>query len=229
LSGSKRRDLKEIINKLYTLSTTNVSDALDKLHLTSGIVGILPAFDCPKIVGKAVTIKITASGMVKSKSHLATEAIANAEEGDVIVIDNSGRKDVSCWGEILSYAAKMKGIKGVIIDGAFRDLDDIKKINFPVYARQVVPVTARGRIMQESFNTLIRCGNAQVRPGDIVMADGSGVVVIPQEKAEEVLEAAMNIYTKECEMIEQIKKGVSILEVDSKYSYEKMLDDNSKS
>jgi 4-hydroxy-4-methyl-2-oxoglutarate aldolase len=225
MKSSKDLKMKEIIKKLYAFSTTNISDALDKLNLTSGIVGILPAFDCPKIVGEAVTIKITAFGLVKSKSHLGVEAIAVAKEGNVIVIDNGGRKDVSCWGELLSYAAQMKGIKGVIIDGAFRDLDDIKDMGFPVYARGVVPVTARGRITQESFNTLIRCGNAQVRPGDIVMADGSGVAIIPQEKAEEVLEVATNIYQKEHEMVKEIKKGVSIVEVDKKFAYEKMLDD----
>lgn len=225
MKSNKDQKIKGIIKKLYTFSTTNISDALDKLNLKSGVVGILPVFDCPKIVGEAVTIKITASGLVTSKYHLGAEAITAAKAGEVIVIDNGGRTDVSCWGEVLSYAAKMKGIKGVIIDGAFRDLDDIKDMGFPVYARGVVPVTARGRITQESYNTLVRCGNAQVKPGDIVMADGSGVVIIPQEKAEEVLGAATNIYIKEREMIEEIKKGTSMLEVERKFAYEKMLSD----
>lgn len=225
MKSNKDQKMKGIIEEFYTFSTTNISDALDKLNLKSGVVGILPAFDCPKIVGEAVTIKVTASGLVTSRYHLGAEAITAAKAGEIIVIDNGGRTDVSCWGEVLSYGAQMKGIKGVIIDGAFRDLDGIKEMGFPVYARGVVPVTARGRITQESFNTLVRCGNAQVRPGDIVMADGSGVVIIPREKAEEVLEVAANIYKKEREMIEEIKKGISMLEVDKKFAYEKMLGD----
>lgn len=212
-----------LICKLDKLSTTNLSDALDKLSLKSGIIGILPAFDCPRIVGRAVTIKITAHGMVRSKYHLGAEAIDAAKPGDLIIIDNGGRKDVSCWGEVLSFAAKMKGISGVVIDGAFRDLDAIREMGFPVYARGVVPVTARGRVTQESFNRLIQCGGAQVRPNDIVVADASGVVVIPVERAEEVIQVALSLQEKEEAMIEELRKGVSLLEVEKKFQYEKML------
>lgn len=213
----------DLVRAFRKFSTTNLSDALDKLGLKSGIVGILPTFDCPKIVGRAVTIKITAHGMVKSKYHLGTEAIEAARPGDVIVIDNGGRNDVSCWGEVLSYAAQTKGVAGVVIDGAFRDLDAIREIGFPVYARCVVPVTARGRITQESFNQLIQCGGAQVRPDDIIVADASGVVVIPVEKAEEVISVASELLEKENAMIEELKKGVPLIDVEKRFQYEKML------
>ncbi len=212
-----------LVEAFRKFSTTNLSDALDKLGMKSGIIGILPAFDCPKLVGRAVTIKVTAHGMVKSKYHLGTEAIEAARPGDVIVIDNGGRKDVSCWGEVLSYAAQMKGVAGVVIDGAFRDLDAIREIGFAVYARGVVPVTARGRITQESFNQLIQCGGAQVRLGDIVVADASGVVVVPVERAEEVVGIASELLEKESAMIEELKKGVPLIEVEKRFQYEKML------
>lgn len=213
----------ELVSSFRKFSTTNLSDALDKLGLKSGVIGILPAFDCPKLVGRAVTIKVTAYGMVKSRYHLGTEAIEAARPGDIIVIDNGGRKDVSCWGEVLSYAAQIKGVAGVVIDGAFRDLDAIREIRFPVYARGVVPVTARARITQESFNQLIQCGGAQVRPNDIIVADASGVVVIPVEKAEEVLSVASELLEKETAMIEELKRGIPLIEVEKKFQYEKML------
>lgn len=219
----KELSKKVIISRGLKLSTTNISDALDALNLKSGISGILPAYDCPKIFGRIVTMKITAAGLTRSDSHLGINAIEAADEGDIIVIDNGGRKDVSCWGEILSYGAKNKKVAGVIIDGAFRDIDDIKPINFPVFARAVVPVTARKRIMSLDTNKIIQCGGVQVRPGDYAMADGSGVVIIPSEKINEVLDKAEELFEKEQAMVKEIKSGKSILEVDKKYNYEKMV------
>jgi regulator of RNase E activity RraA len=96
-------------------------------------------------------------------------------------------------------------------------------IGFPVYARNPVPVTARNRIMQEAFNVLIQCGGVQVRPGDLLIADRSGVCVIPQERAAEVIDAAAELYQKEELMIADLKRGVNVLEVDSKYDYNRML------
>jgi regulator of RNase E activity RraA len=220
----KEGKLDEKLRKRFEkLATTNVADALDKVGIRGAVIGIRPMYDCPKIVGKAVTIKITAAGMAKSKYHLGVRAIDAAAAGDVIVIDNRGDLQNNCWGEILSMGAKMKGIAGVIVDGAARDIDACKEFGFPVYARGTVPITARGRIMEESFNEMIRIGDVQLRPGDVIMADVNGVVIIPVEKVEEVLEAAEGLLQKEEAMVEDLRKGVPILEVDQKYSYETML------
>jgi regulator of RNase E activity RraA len=206
-------------NRLLKLSTTNLSDAMDKIGIQGAVIGIRPMYNCPRIVGRAVTIKITAAGMLKSEHHLGVHAIDAANPGDIIVIDNHGDIKNNCWGEILSMGAKMKGVAGVVVDGAARD----EEFEFPVYARGTVPITARGRIMQESFNTTIRVGDVQVNPGDIVMADVNGVVFIPVEHLEEVLQTAEKIFEKEMAMIVELKEGASILEVDKKYAYEKML------
>jgi regulator of RNase E activity RraA len=210
-------------NRLLKLSATNISDAMDKIGIQGAVIGIRPMYNCPRIVGRAVTIKITAAGMLKSEHHLGVHAIDAASPGDIIVIDNHGDIKNNCWGEILSMGAKMKGVAGVVVDGAARDVDMCEEFEFPVYARGTVPITARGRIMQESFNTTIRVGDVQVNPGDIVMADVNGVVFIPVEHIEEVLQTAEKIFEKEMAMIEELKEGASILEVDKKYAYEKML------
>ena len=210
-------------SRFLKLSTTNLSDAMDKVGVRGAVIGIRPMYDCPRIVGRAVTIKITAAGMMKSKHHLGVLAIDSSEEGDIIVIDNRGDLNNNCWGEVLSMGAKMKGVSGVVVDGAARDIDMCKEFKFPVYARGTIPITARGRIMQESFNEVIRIGDVQVRPGDIVIADVNGVVVIPVEKLDEVLGAAEDIFKKEAAMVEDLKNGLSIIEVDHKYSYENML------
>lgn len=215
---------KKYRTRLERLSTTNVSDAMDALGYRGATFGIRPMTpQWGKCAGPAVTLKLTAAGETKGKHHLGVKAIDAANEGDIVIIDNGGRLDTSCWGGILANGAKMKGITAVMIDGACRDLDDCIEIDFPVYARGTVVATARGRVMEESTNTMIQFGGVQVRPGDIVMGDRSGVVVIPQEHIDEILEKAERLYQKEEDMIHEIRNGVSMIEVDSKYNYEKML------
>ncbi len=183
---------EEVRERLKKLSTTNVSDALDALGLKGSTYGIRPTWEgCRKIVGEAVTVKLVAAGLTKSPNHLGVNAIEVAKPGDVILVDNSGRLDVSCWG-------------GILANGA-------------------VVATARGRIMEEATNVMVQFGGVQVRPADIVVADRSGVVIIPQEHLEEVLPKAEELFQKEEDMIREIRSGASMLEVDTKYNYEKML------
>lgn len=213
--------------RMLKLSTTNISDALDKIGVRGAISGIRPMYDCPRIVGRAVTIRITAAGPIRSEHHLGVQAIEAACKGDIITIDNHGDIDNNCWGEVLSAAAKMKGASGVVVDGAVRDIDVCQELGFPVYARGAVPITARGRVMQESFNAVVRIGDIQVRPGDVVMADINGITIIPIEKLDLVIETAEMISKKEDAMVEELKKGVSIIDVDKKYAYEQMLKNES--
>jgi 4-hydroxy-4-methyl-2-oxoglutarate aldolase len=210
--------------RLMKLSTTNIADALDALGLKGATYGIRPLWEnAGKVLGRAVTVKLTAAGLTKGKNHLGVKAIEAAEKGDVIIIDNGGRLDTSCWGGILANGAKMKGVSGVVVDGAIRDLDDCVEVQFPAYARGTVVATARGRIMEEATNVMIQFGGVQVRPGDIVMGDRSGVVIIPAEQLAEVVEKAETFFQKEEQMIAEIRSGASMLEVDNKFNYEKML------
>lgn len=206
------------------LSTTNVSDAMDALGIKGSTYGIRPMRESwGKVVGRAVTVKMTAAGETKSEHHLGMKAISVSKPGDIIIIDNGGRIDTSCWGGILANSAKRKGVKAVIIDGACRDLDDCIDIDFPVYARGTVVWTARGRIMEQSTNEMIQFGGVQVRPGDVVMGDRSGVVVVPWERVEEVLTKSEALYEKEEAMVQEILASGDVLAVDNKFGYERML------
>lgn len=202
-----------MIDRLARLDTCAVSDALDHLGLRGATIGIRPLWPCPKIAGRAVTVKLIAAGEGKPGAHLATAAIGAAAAGDVIVVDNAGRTDVSSWGDVLSNGAQARGIAGVVIDGASRDIDGSREIGFPVYGRAVVPVTARRRVVQESFNGPIQVGGVQVRPGDLVLADGSGAVFVPQERAEEVIAAAERLAAREAAMIKAVRSGRPVAEV----------------
>jgi regulator of RNase E activity RraA len=212
-----------IIEQLAKLDTCAVSDALDSLNLKGATWGVRPQWPCPKIAGRAVTMKIKPAGLQPPKQHLGTAPIEAAQPGDIIVIDNGGQPQFSCWGGLLSLSAKLKGLSGVVIDGASRDIDEARDLGFPVYARGVVPMTARGRVVQESFNQEIQFAGVQCRPGDLVLADGSGIIVIPREKEVEVVAAAEAIYQKEQEMADGIRKGYSGLEMLEKLGYEQML------
>ncbi|MEH7342448.1 RraA family protein [Bacillus sp. JJ1532] len=227
MSQTVKRPSKELIEGFKELSTCNVSDALDKLGLSSGVHGIRPLFDCEKIVGPAITMKIIPHGPEVPKGHLGADALDIAEPGDIIVIDNSGRTDQNCWGEILAFAAQQQGVSGVIIDGAARDIDIISEIKFPVYARGNVPFTARGRNVQGGFNCTVQVGGVQVRPVDIIMADINGVVVIPIENAEEVLHVSKELFDREAEIVRLLKSGIPFSEVDRQSGYDRMLEKKS--
>ena len=217
-----------IVERLLKLDTCAVADGMDRLGLVGATYGVRPMWLCPKIVGRAVTMKIKPVGLDKPKQHLGTLPIDAAQPGDVIVIDNGGRLDTSCWGGLLALAAKTKGISGVVIDGACRDIDESRELGFPVYARGAVPMTARGRIMQESYSTEIEFAGVQVHPGDLVIADGSGVVIIPRSKEEDVIKEAETVAATEARMADGIRQGMSVLEVLEKLGYEQMLDKNKR-
>jgi len=212
-----------IIERLLKLDTCAVSDALDSLGLKGATWGVRPQWLCPKIAGRAVTMKIKPAGLQQPTQHLGTAPIEAAQPGDVIVVDNGGKLEFSCWGGLLALSAKLKGVSGVVIDGASRDIDEARELEFPVYARGVVPMTARNRVVQESYNQEIQFAGVQCRPGDLVLADGSGIIIVPREKEEEVVAAAEAIYAKEQEMAAGIRKGYSGLEMLEKLGYEQML------
>ncbi len=212
-----------IIERLAKLDTCAVSDALDSLGLKGATWGVRPQWQCPRIVGRAVTMKIKPAGLQQPTQHLGTAPIEAAKPGDIIVIDNGGKLEFSCWGGLLALSAKLRGLSGVVIDGASRDIDEARDLEFPVYARGAVPMTARGRIIQDSYNQEIQFAGVQCHPGDLVIADGSGVVIIAKKKEQEVVAAAEAIYQKEQEMADGIRKGSSGLEMLEKLGYEQML------
>lgn len=212
--------------RLGKLDSCAVSDALDRLGLPGAVRGIVPLWPCPRIVGRAVTVKIKSAGLEKPKQHLCTPAIEAAGPGDIIVVDNGGRVDVAAWGGLLSLAAQLKALAGVIVDGACRDVDESRDLQFPLYARAAVQVTARGRIMQQSCNEEIAFAGVQVHPGDLVIADGSGVVFIPRAREAEVIAQAEALTAREAKMAAAIRAGRSIVEVMESMGYESMLTPN---
>ena len=126
------------------------------------------------------------------------------------------------WGGILSTAATVKRVAGVIIDGATRDVDEAKGLGLPLFAKAAVPLTARGRIIEDATNEPIEIAGVAVRPGDYIIADNSGVVVVPADRAAEVAPAAEAIVAREAAMARDVLAGKSVVEVMGT-NYEQML------
>ena len=215
----------ELIDRLSKLDSSAISDALDSLQLQGVVTSLKSVTVQEKIYGRAVTVKLVPKGsQVSSSRHLGTAAVESASKGDVIVIEHC-QTDVAGWGGNLSIAAKEREISGVVIDGACRDVDEMVDLGFPVYASAVVPTTARGRIVEQSFNEKIRIGDIEVQPGDLVLADRSGIVFFPSTQAEAVLNVAERIVEKEALMAKAIREGNPVSKVMGK-SYETMLEES---
>ncbi len=202
-----------MLSRLAALDSCTISDALDFLGLAGATIGIRPLWNCPKIVGRAMTIQAGPKTTDKPADHLNTPAIEEGDAETVLVIANDGRDNVSCWGDIVSNAAIAKGIRGVVIDGACRDIEASEALEFPVFGRAVVPVSARNRIVQLSCGEPVQFANVAVRKGDYVIADRSGIVFVPEDAIGTVLELAERIAGRQAAMVAAVRAGRSVVEV----------------
>jgi len=120
-----------------------------------------------------------------------------AQKGDVVVVDNGGRLDTASWGEFHGYACKQNGVAGAIIDGATRDGPAIRNSGFPTFVRGLTPVTSKWDLKTASINEPVMLGQVEVKPGDIIFADETGIVIIPAAKKDPVLSKANEIRAAE--------------------------------
>lgn len=208
--------------RLSQLDSCVVSDAIDRLKLTGAVLGLNRLSTDARLVGPVLTVKLERAEGRVAERHLCTAAIDAAGAGDVIVIEHRSRDDCAGWGGLLTYAAKAKSVGGVIIDGICRDIDESRRMEFPVFGRGVAPTTARGRIIETAFNTPVTIGSITVTPGDWVIADGSGVVFLAAANALRILEEAEGLARRETALIAEIDKGVPVSQVMAS-TYEHML------
>ena len=214
---------KTLIARLRTLDTCAVSDALDRLQLSGTVIALRPVSTTRRIAGQIVTVRLGPAQADLPTRHLCTAAIDAAGADNVIVVENRVRPDAAGWGGLLSTAASVRKIAGTIVDGPVRDVDDSRNLDYPVFARSVVPFTARGRVAEHAWNEPITIDNIQVKPGDLVIADGSGVVFISSDRIELVLETAEEIAAREARLTAAVRSGTSVSEVMGA-NYEAMLE-----
>jgi regulator of RNase E activity RraA len=215
----------DALTRLARLDACAVSDAMDALGLTGAVAGLFPIWAGARMVGRAIPMRL-AQGPAPADAprvHLGARAIDRGGPGDVIVVANDGRVGMGAWGGLLSRAAVHNGIAGVVVDGACRDVDEARELGFPVHARGGVATTARGRVHEVSVGEPVQIVGIPVRHGDLVIADGSGVVVVPSARASDVLAAAERIAAREELMVADLQAGKRAGEVLGT-DYEAMLD-----
>ena len=194
----RREDVREALLKV---STSNISDAQ---HHKGSIKGLRPVVDRGvKIVGPALTVSTINGDWAK-----AVEAIDQAGPGDVLVIDAQGG-EIAVWGELASNSCKVKGLAGVVIDGATRDVQDIRDIEFPVWARHFVPDAGEPKGHGE-IGGEVEVGGQTVLTGDWIVGDESGLVVIDQDRLVEIANRALNVLEMENRLREEIRRGSTL-------------------
>lgn len=202
---STDRDAGGLFQKLSALSSTIISDALGR---SGGMVhAIRPMYPGARCCGPAYTVKNAAKDNLMS--HYA---LKHSRPGDVLVLDGSCGRHGSGWGELMSLAAKLKGLGGIVLDGTIRDIDQLPEIGFPVFARGV---QAEGTVKSTpgEVERPVCCGGLTVLPGDVLIGDENGVVVVPRDRAETVLEAALSLQAKEEGIRSRLLEGETLYDI----------------
>lgn len=181
--------METIVNKFKVIPTTCISDAMQGLNSLDP--AIKPLKENYRFAGKALTVK-TAVG-----DNLAVlKAIRDSKPGDVLVVDAKGDQYRAIAGDFVAGMAQTMRISALVVDGVIRDIVAIKELNFPVFSKGTT-VASSGKAGNGEINVPISCGGAAVQPGDIIVGDADGVVVIPQVIAQEVLDKALEKLSKD--------------------------------
>lgn len=203
--------------RLGRLDVCAVSDAMDKLGLAGFVGGLDQRASTRRIAGRVLTMKLVAKDQAPPQTgaprHLGTTAIEASAAGDIIVVEQRSGIEAGSWGGILSLAALVRGVAGVICDGPVRDIDEARQYDFPVYARGLTARTARGRVAEAATNGPVTIGDVTVNAGDYAIADASGVVFIRAADVERLLEAAEAIVAREAAMAKALLAGTPVSQV----------------
>lgn len=210
---------KEIIEAFKKLDTPSISDAMDKLKIAGGLLDIKPVVPDTYMCGQAFTVHYVPCGEVRGT---VGDFIDDILPGEVAVLDNNGRIDCTVWGDIMSVYAMKKGIAGTVINGVCRDINVIRELEYPIYTKGTYMVTGKDRVYVDRINETVNVAGIQVNPGDLIVGDNTGVVVVPFNRAEEVLEVALEIERKEKIILDLINAGCTLKEARENTGYHKL-------
>ena len=209
----------DTIAALRKLNTPTLANALEDLGLEAVITGLTPAGTGMRCVGRAVTVlEMTGpKGAFPASDFKVGQMIDAAGPGDVVVVANGGAP-VSTWGGTASYAAHLKGIAGLVVDGAIRDREEICEIGFPAFSRHMIPTTGKTRIRVEAIGVPVTLSGIRVDPGDVIVADGTGIVCIPTARAAEVAELATRYAADDAQAMREMDQGLTFREAMAKFA-----------
>lgn len=208
------------LDQYRTVATASVADAVDQVTGRRGYMHheLKPRINDEKIVGPAVTVSEGPTDETLPPRH-ALDLIDASPAGSVMVIGIDGEREVAVWGGLMTAGAVANGFAGAILDGGVRDVIEIRRdYDFPVYARSVSPGTTLGRYKTLSANEPVTCGDVLVHPGDLIVADLDGVVVVPKDQIDAVLTVALDIEAREAEQAKLIRETGSLAQGLAKYN-----------
>ncbi len=212
-------DLNELLEGFKAVATASVADAVDKITGSRGYLdcGITPRINNKRVVGPAATVLEGPTTDFVPPTH-ALDLIDEAPAGSVICIATGGESNMAVWGGLMTAGAVANNHVGAILDGGVRDIEEIRRdYDFPIFARAVSPGTTLGRFRTIESQVPIHIVGVWIHPGDIVVADIDGVVVVPQAHAEEVLEMSRDIDRRELEQAKLIIEERSLRQGLAKY------------
>lgn len=203
----------ERLRRLAQLDSNTVSDALDFLALPGATNGLMPLWNCVKVVGLASTVQLGPKVGDAPTSHLISPVIDRVDDEDHILVIAGGVNGISSWGDILANAAKHKGIRATIIDGFSRDIRGSASIGYPVYGRGVTMISARNRLVQLNSGNTVTVAGVPVSEDDYVIADECGTVFVGKNRIDEVLDLAERITARQNRMVEAVRAGQPVEQV----------------
>jgi 3-hexulose-6-phosphate synthase/6-phospho-3-hexuloisomerase len=207
----KRKGEAQIREILEMVSAANLSDAL---HRGGVLQGIRPLFPGIRMIGQAVTVRTYPGDWAKP-----VQAIDVAQPGEIVVID-AGGAGPALWGELATYSALQRKLGGVVIDGAIRDTPEIIALKFPAFSKLAMPNAGEPKGFGE-IGVPVTVGNMRIEPGDWLLGDDDGVVVLPKAIAVEYANRSMDVLEKENRIREEIKEGSTLSKVAELLRWEK--------
>lgn len=206
------------VARLARHSTSTLSDALDRLGIPGQALGISALDRSFRMAGPAFTVR-TIPVVAGAAAGTVGDYIDEVPRGSVVVLDNGGRLDGTVWGDILTITAHRNRLAGTVIHGVCRDAPRSLELGYPIFSRGVTMRTGRGRVQADGYNVPVSLGDVRVQPGDLVVGDGDGVVVVPAERAEDVLQVAEEIAASEDRIRGEIQGGSRLDEARKRHKY----------
>jgi len=212
--------MEKLVEDLLNLGTTTVSDACDRLGINAQAVGIMPLDRNFTLGGRAFTVKTIPSKNVNPGN--VGDYIDEVKEGQVVVLDNEGKPNATVWGDILTIMSHRNKLAGTVIHGVCRDAARSLELGYPIFSRGNTMRTGKDRVRADAYNEPVSLGEVRVLPGDLILGDGDGIVVIAKEHEEAVLKAAQEIDVAEERIREEIAKGGRLDEAREKFKYHQL-------
>lgn len=201
------------------LDTATLSDALDRLGIVGQCRAIKPRDPGFRMSGRAFTLKY---GPASKPAGTVGDYIDDVPEGSVLVLDNGGREDVTVWGDILTEIAHRRKLAGTVIDGINRDVSLCLELKYPVFSRDNWMRTGKDRVQVEATGVPVSIGEVRVAPGDLLRGDADGVVVLPREHEDSILDAAEKIHDAEERIRAAVRSGQRLDDARAEFRYHQL-------